>query len=419
MSIELEKYKGKDSRHQCPSCNDKSSFVYYIDTETNKPINAKVGKCNHESGCGYHYTPKQYFIDNDIQNEFKPNQYIKPVEPPRPMGVLNFDLVLKSYSIQSNFVQFLIDLFKDKPKVIQLCQTYNLGATKAKEVIFWQIDLNGFLRTGKVMQYNPTSGKRQNVDWIHSRMIKAKQLPSDYNLKQCFFGEHLLKLNPSGTVAIVESEKTAIISSGLMPDFIWIAAGQLQGLNIEKCKCLEFRNVVLFPDLSEKKENRMTAFEVWNAKAAEIMKVYKCKVIVSDLLERNATDIDRKNGFDIADFLINELKQNEVLDFEPLQVVEIKPAPAKETKTLLILPELQADKRPPPKSNWSIEISELEAYFAAVELPKQPIRLNQCTIISNVQLFIDSHLSTVKANNGRNVFLPYLNRLQTLKQFIY
>ncbi len=310
MSIELEKYKGKDSRHQCPSCNDKSSFVFYIDTEANTPINTSVGKCNHESGCGYHYTPKQYFNDNDLKNEFKPSQYIKPVEPVRPMGILKFDLVEKSASTESNFVRFLIDLFNDRAKVVQLCQSYAIGATEAKEVIFWQIDLNGILRTGKIMQYSPETGKRQGTpDWIHTRMIKTKQLPDNYNLVQSFFGEHILKLHPTATVAIVESEKTAIIAAGLMPNFIWIAAGQLQGLNIAKCKALTDRNIVLFPDLSERKENRMTAFEVWSAKATEIMRTYKCKVIVSDLLERHATDTERQSGFDIADYLIKEQRE--------------------------------------------------------------------------------------------------------------
>ena len=314
MSIELEKYKGKDSRHHCPACNDKSSFVFYIDKETNIPIHQSVGKCNHESSCGYHLTPKQYFSDNDIKHDFKPNDFIKQIEPIRPMGTLNFDLVQKTTSHQSNFVQILIDIFVHEgtinPTMERLCRSYFIGATKAKEVIFWQIDLNGKVRTGKVMQYDPTNGKRQSVDWIHSRMIKSKQLPDNFNLVQCFFGEHLLKLNPTGTIAIVESEKTAIIAAGLMPNFIWIAAGQLQGLNIDKCKCLAGRNVVLFPDLSEKKENRMTAFEVWQAKAAEIMRTYKCKVIVSDLLERNATDTDRQNGCDMADFIIKDQLHN-------------------------------------------------------------------------------------------------------------
>lgn len=313
MAIELQKYKGKDTRHLCPGCNDKSSFVFYIDTEKGTPIHQTVGKCNHESGCGYHYTPKQYFIDNDIKNEFKPDHYIKPVEPVRPMGMIPFAMVEKSASYQSNFVRFLCEIFDHNstinPTIVRLCQSYAIGATKTKEVIFWQIDLNGIVRTGKIMQYDSIKGKRQNVDWIHSRMIKLKQLPADYNLKQCFFGEHLLKLNTTGTIAIVESEKTAIIASSLMPEYIWIAAGQLQGLNIDKCKCLTGRNVVLFPDLSTKKEKRMTAFEVWNAKASEIMNAYKCKVIVSDLLELNATDTDRQNGYDVADYLIRELKQ--------------------------------------------------------------------------------------------------------------
>jgi hypothetical protein len=307
----LEKYTtNAASRHQCPACNDKSSFVYYIDSETNAPIHYTCGKCNHESGCGYHYTPKQYFIDNDIKNEWKPTQQTKPAEPLRPLGTLNFDLVERSASYQSNFVRFLFDIFDHNsninPTIVRLCQSYALGATKAKEVIFWQIDINGIVRTGKVMQYGHATGKRQNVDWIHSRMIKANQLQSDYNLKQCFFGEHLLRLNPVATIAIVESEKTAIIASGLMPDFIWLAAGQLQGLNIDKCEVLKGRNIVFFPDLSEKKENRMTAFEVWSAKASEIMRAYKCKIIVSDLLERKATDSERQNGFDIADYLIKE-----------------------------------------------------------------------------------------------------------------
>lgn len=410
MSIELEKYKGKKSRYQCPACNDKSSFVFYIDTDTNTPIHKTVGKCNHESGCGYHYTPKQYFIDNDINNEFKLNQYIKPVEQPRPMGIINFDLVLKSASTESNFMQFLIDLFNDNPKVTQLCQIYALGATKANEVIFWQIDLNSNVRTGKIMQYDPTSGKRKNIDWTHSRMIKAGQLPADYNLKQCFFGEHLLKLNTSGTVAIVESEKTAIIASGLMPEFIWIAAGQLQGLNIDKCKALTGRNVVLFPDLSEKKDNRMSAFEVWSAKASEIMKEYNCKIIVSDLLERNATQSDRQSGFDIADYLIRDLRRKKAPETTQ---TELKPTPAMDPRTQNDKPFISQYTI---KSNWDVEIAELERYFAAVKLPNQPIKLDQCSIITDITLFIDSHICTLKANNGKSIYLPHLNRLQTLKQ---
>jgi hypothetical protein len=78
----------------------------------------------------------------------------------------------------------------------------------------------------------------------------------------------------------------------------------------------------------------MTAFEVWSAKATEIMKAYKCKVIASDLLERNATATDRQKGFDIADYLINEqrakMPQNEVKQVIPENKTAIPEPPAPE-----------------------------------------------------------------------------------------
>ena len=59
----LQKYKGTATRHTCPKCGDRHSFVYYVD-ENNVPLHPSVGRCNHESGCGYHYTPKEYFQEH-------------------------------------------------------------------------------------------------------------------------------------------------------------------------------------------------------------------------------------------------------------------------------------------------------------------------------------------------------------------
>lgn len=55
-----------------------------------------------------------------------------------------------------------------------MLEEYRLGATREGAVIFWQIDRNNKVRTGKVMQYNPEDGHRikggqtSAVDWIHS-----------------------------------------------------------------------------------------------------------------------------------------------------------------------------------------------------------------------------------------------------------
>ncbi|MBP6610148.1 MAG: hypothetical protein KA206_03565, partial [Paludibacter sp.] len=62
----LQKYKGTSTRHTCPQCGKKQSFTLYFDGNTHQPINKKVGICNRESKCGYHYTPKQFFIDNPL-----------------------------------------------------------------------------------------------------------------------------------------------------------------------------------------------------------------------------------------------------------------------------------------------------------------------------------------------------------------
>jgi len=70
---------------------------------------------------------------------------------------------------------------------------------------------------------------------------------------------------------------------------------------------------------------------------------------------------------------------------------------------------------PEPVLNWDTEIQEIENYFKSVKLPKEPIKLNKSETIKNCKEFIKNHLATVKANNGRKTFEPYLNRLKSLK----
>jgi len=151
------------------------------------------------------------------------------------------------------------------------------------------------------MQYNPDTCKRIKhqsgaIDWVHNKLKKSGTLPDDFNLQQCFFGEHLLNTFPEKTVAIVESEKTACIASCVIPELIWLAAGSLNGLSTEKCKVLKNRNVILYPDLG--------AFEKWKLKINDKQSLLVCNVIISELLEGIANKEDIENCLDIADFLI-------------------------------------------------------------------------------------------------------------------
>jgi len=246
-------------------------------------------------------------------NQFKP---IEPIKPIKPIGYIPDDYVKKSLSTESDFVQFLKRLFENSnglnQSIDEVCNMYRLGATKDRRVIFWQIDFEDKVRTGKIMMYDPETGKRVHdqsgaIDWVHNKLKRTGELPDDFNLAQCYFGEHLLPMYPDRAVGVVESEKTAVIASLLKPEFVWLAAGNLNGLTIEKSKVLRGRSVILFPDLGKKLPSRPIPFELWKGKAAEIKRAYGCKVIVSDLLERIATDEARESGLDVADYIIEQL----------------------------------------------------------------------------------------------------------------
>ena len=120
----------------------------------------------------------------------------------------------------------------------------------------------------------------------------------DFNLCQCFFGEHLLVRYSDKTVFIVESEKTALIAAHFMPDGLWLATGGKNGCFNEKAvRVLAHRDAVLMPDLG--------ATEQWKQKTSMLANVCR-SVSVSTVLEDMATDEQRARGLDIADFLLME-----------------------------------------------------------------------------------------------------------------
>ena len=325
----LQKYKGISTRHTCPECGQKQSFTLYLDGNTNEPIHRTVGKCNRESKCGYHYTPKQYFLDNPSLSPplgggwvgsacHVSKQPTHTFAPPQPAGSIHFSFVEKSASYRSNFVRFLCEILTDK-QLEFIAEHYALGATKNKEVIFWQIDIHGKVRTGKIMQYNPETGKRIKhesgaIDWVHSKLKKSGTLPEDYNLQQCFFGEHLLTIYPEATICIVESEKSALISAAIFPNFLWLASGGIQGLAVDKCKVLKDRTVILYPDLN--------AFDKWSEKAILIKNQCSCEITVSTLLEDIATHEAKAKGLDVADFMINQLTSKPKI--KPIEVAPVQ-----------------------------------------------------------------------------------------------
>ena len=172
--------------------------------------------------------------------------------------------------------------------------------TSATYAIFWQVDYDNNVRTGKLMNYDPATGKRIKgegayVNWMHSIMRAEGVLPEAWELVQCLYGEHLLRLRPTDVVALAEGAKTAHIGSALMPQMVWVAVDSMMGLNAERLRPLKGRMVVLFPD-----EGR--GYEEWVKRIEAIAEEVGFEYIVSQFMQSHA----QASGDDLGDLIAVE-----------------------------------------------------------------------------------------------------------------
>ena len=216
----LQKYK-PGSKISCPSCGKARCFTRYIDDEEEISFPDSVGICDHINSCGYHYSPKVYFHDNpDVlqTGAERPPVLKRRVMAPKPIQDNSFlpsyipkdDMMKNLTHYEMNPLFLYLSEIWGEAKTVQLMSRYNVGTSKkwGGSAVFWQVDVKGRIRTGKIMLYDPKTGHRvkephSHVCWVHSEL----KLP-DFHLRQCLFGEHLLMKNPTMPVAIVESENS-------------------------------------------------------------------------------------------------------------------------------------------------------------------------------------------------------------------
>ena len=217
--------------------------------------------------------------------------------------LIPLEVLKKSRSIGSLFCQSLLSCsYLDYEQLRHAAQQYQLGVSRDGGVVFWQIDELQRIRTGKIMYYQTDCHriKSRNPTWVHT--LLKRQLPADYTLHRCLFGQHLLSGKaPGATVCVVESEKTAVICSEHIPDCLWLACGGLQMFSPKMLAPLVDYKVIIFPDTDLTGDT----FRRWSDIALQASKLYQFHypLRVSRLLEDHATQEQKQRKIDIVDFL--------------------------------------------------------------------------------------------------------------------
>lgn len=418
---ELKFDKNRNRVKFCPCGKDNKDykFVPYIGFENN-------GYCH---SCGETFLPELY--KNVANKQFQlPRSKKLNLPSQKKIDFISesiFRLQLSSsinLYIENHFIQWLFNPYRaefafDIKTISMLIGNYFLGnSIKYKGwILFPYIDINGNIMDIKAIDYNPATGKRiaiKNGDKQNRCHFIGKEILNnpDANTERCFYGEHLLKGNTK-LVRVFESEATATYSAPFYPDSVCIATGGNNGCKWtekSKCRVLEGRCVILYPDID--------AHDSWEEKA-EILRRYGITVHVSQLIKTSAIKFAEQMGVDFSELVKLKFDMRDILQNKKLSDF-LNTDPIITTTPNTEVPKWDEFELEPftinyQPENWDQEILELVNYFAQMELPTTPIKLNQCSIVLDCAMFIESHLSIVKRNNGKVAFSPYLERLRILK----
>lgn len=221
----------------CPQCGRKT-FVPFVLADNKTLAGPEFGRCDREQKCGYFRAP-----GGNTRQTAQPARQVEPAPPIR----FSPSVLRPKVSTLYRWAESVLG----RDKAVEAWRRYNVSADSQGRTIFWQQSIDGTVRAGKAMAYDSTGHRLHEVSgavtWCH-RLAEFAPQRSGSELEQCFFGEHLLPGNRL-PVAVVESEKTAVMMSALEPEVLWLACGGSQMLKSDtRLHVLSGFNVVLVPD---------------------------------------------------------------------------------------------------------------------------------------------------------------------------
>lgn len=138
---------------------------------------------------------------------------------------------------KSSFFEYLCGfIWFDQDRLEALMKRYPIGATKQGEPIFWHINSEHKITNGRILTMDSETGKVYDDSWYYQD-----------GRPTCLFGEQLLDIFPSQTLALVTDEMTAAIMSCFPPPYVWLATGKEKATPTDLLP-LAGKSVVVFPD---------------------------------------------------------------------------------------------------------------------------------------------------------------------------
>ena len=298
----LEKYNGVRSRFSCPNCGGKHAYTKFIDVTTGFYLGDEFGRCDRVEKCGYFVPPtgdnakgKSLMVNSkDVVVDYQEEQ--------TQISIINSSRVVESMTMNDNLSLFLFKTF-DPIKVKDTLIKYKVGESDKwkSSTVFWQIDQQFDARTGKIILYDIETGKRMKgnkpfISWAHNPDYKRLDKSyTDFNLKQCLFGEHLVT-SETTEIHIVESEKTALMCN-IMNGKTWLSVGGLEMINEDRLLPFRHCKITFYPDKGAK------ALDKWKKKLSVFSETFDIRINTS--IESS----DLEDGSDLGDLILKNLKK--------------------------------------------------------------------------------------------------------------
>ena len=310
-------------RSDCPHCGKRGKYSAYMNTQTGELAPVEYGMC---SSCQESKRPPDNFVAGE-STYTEDNKLAYYEADTVHINLINSFYKPKNY-VENNFIEGLEQKFGKDP-VKRVVDLYKLGRFYDSGVVFPYQYTDNQICTGKIMFYDDNlnrikEGKKSYPQYLHNLNYQTdgywhcdfrdfdidengNEVLIPFKLKLCLFGHNQVVNEKHKTVCLVESEKTAVIMSIVLPEFIWVASGGMHLIQNYKFLFFTGRKCLVFPDLSEDDK----VYKYWYEKLSGYNRKYCYDFEIVDYLSEflnKDEELIRKckcEKFDIADFVMH------------------------------------------------------------------------------------------------------------------